>query len=113
MVVVSSSAWIIVPRPRPTSPAWLSKDPRHAVRGQVSGPSTLQTPVAAVTRGLGGALVRIKRLGSVNVESELDGMHHQQTEENEHKLGSCLVEFFSPPSERWSPAPVPSILDEN
>ena len=30
---------------------------------------------------------------------DLDGLYHQQTEENEHKLGSCLVEFFSrPPS---------------
>ena len=29
----------------------------------------------------------------------LDGLYHQQTEGNEHKLGSCLVEFFSrPPS---------------
>ena len=34
---------------------------------------------------------------------------------NEHKLGSCLVEFFSrPPSgERGPSAPVPSIVDEN
>jgi hypothetical protein len=29
----------------------------------------------------------------------LDGLYHHQTEGNEHKLGSCLVEFFSrPPS---------------
>ena len=29
----------------------------------------------------------------------LDGLYHQQTDKNEHKLGSCLVEFFSrPPS---------------
>ena len=29
----------------------------------------------------------------------LDGLYHQQTDGNEHKLGSCLVEFFSrPPS---------------
>ena len=31
--------------------------------------------------------------------SGLNGLYHQQTEGNEHKLGSCLVEFFSrPPS---------------
>ena len=31
--------------------------------------------------------------------SGLNGTYHQQTEGNEHKLGSCLVEFFSrPPS---------------
>ena len=31
----------------------------------------------------------------------LDGLYHQQTDGNEHKLGSCLVEFFSrPPSAR-------------
>ena len=29
----------------------------------------------------------------------LDGLYHQQTEGNEHKRESCLVEFFSrPPS---------------
>ena len=27
----------------------------------------------------------------------LDGLYHQQTEGNEHKLGSCLVELFSRP----------------
>ena len=27
----------------------------------------------------------------------LDGLYHQQTKGNEHKLGSCLVEFFSRP----------------
>ena len=27
----------------------------------------------------------------------LDGLYHQQKEGNEHKLGSCLVEFFSRP----------------
>ena len=26
--------------------------------------------------------------------NELDGLYHQQTEVNEHKLESCLVEFF-------------------
>ena len=29
----------------------------------------------------------------------LDGLYHQQTDKNEHKRESCLVEFFSrPPS---------------
>ena len=34
-----------------------------------------------------------------NCSIDLDGLYPQQTEGNEHKLGSCLVEFFSrPPS---------------
>ena len=46
------------------------------------------------SRGLNGAPnVPRRRPGG------LDGLYHQQTEGNEHKLGSCLVEFFSrPPS---------------
>ena len=36
---------------------------------------------------------------TVNGTGQLDGLYHQQTEGNEHKRESCLVEFFSrPPS---------------
>ena len=42
-----------------------------------------------VSRGFNGA-------SNVTLSTiDLDGLYHQQKEGNEHKLGSCLVEFFS------------------
>jgi hypothetical protein len=47
-----------------------------------------------VSRGSNGVHDRADRC-----PGGLDGLYHQQTEGNEHKLGSCPVEFFSrPPS---------------
>ena len=46
--------------------------------------------------GLNGALNCARRR-----PGGLDGLYHQQTDKNEHKLESCRVEFFSrPPSAR-------------
>ena len=73
---------------------WMVSSLILADSGFETGVAKTRGPEVASRRGSNGSsnIAHSRRGG-------LDGIYHQQTEGNEHKLGSCLVEFFSrPPS---------------